>query len=112
MSERVECVDDRSLLVADHPHFLEIDAERRRIFRNVADVLVPRAAGQDILLPITRGAAVAASLEADELAVGMSSPQRANEDIGDPRSVRAADRGLRSSKGALLDNSGNSLLRR
>src|SRR5262249_10935849 len=23
MPERVECVDDRSLLVADHPHFLE-----------------------------------------------------------------------------------------
>src|SRR6516225_8700091 len=24
MPERVECVDDRSLLIADHPHFLEI----------------------------------------------------------------------------------------
>jgi hypothetical protein len=22
MSERIECIDDRSLLVADHPHFL------------------------------------------------------------------------------------------
>jgi hypothetical protein len=29
MPEGIECVDDRSLLVADHPHFLEIDAERR-----------------------------------------------------------------------------------
>jgi len=37
--ERIECVDNRSLLVADHPHFLEIDAERRQILRNIADVL-------------------------------------------------------------------------
>jgi thioredoxin reductase (NADPH) len=48
MPERIECVDDRSLLVADHPHFLEIDAERRQIFRNIADVLVLGAAGQDL----------------------------------------------------------------
>jgi hypothetical protein len=33
MPERIECVDNRSLLVADHPHFLEIDAERRQILR-------------------------------------------------------------------------------
>src|SRR5262245_16457128 len=32
--ERIECVDDRSLLIADHPHFLEIDADRRQIFRD------------------------------------------------------------------------------
>ena len=44
----MECVDDRSLLIADHPHFLEIDAKRRQIFRNVADVLVLGAAGQDL----------------------------------------------------------------
>jgi len=25
MPERIECVDDRSLLIADHPHFVEID---------------------------------------------------------------------------------------
>src|SRR5438034_11752689 len=48
MPERIECVDDRSLLVAEHPHFLEIDAERRQIFRNIADVLVLGAAGQDL----------------------------------------------------------------
>jgi hypothetical protein len=31
--ELIECVDDRSLLIADHPHFLEMDADRRQIFR-------------------------------------------------------------------------------
>src|SRR5262249_54030503 len=39
MPERIECVDDRSLLIANHPHFLEMDTDRRQIFRNVADVL-------------------------------------------------------------------------
>src|SRR5262249_14333901 len=48
MPERVERVDDRSLLVADRPHFLEINAERREIFCNIADVLVLGAAGQDL----------------------------------------------------------------
>ena len=48
MPQRIECVDDRALLIADHPHFLEIDADRPQIFRNVADVLVPGAAGQDL----------------------------------------------------------------
>src|SRR5262245_52691546 len=48
MPQRVERVDDRSLLVADHPHFLEINAERREIFCNIADVLVLGAAGQDL----------------------------------------------------------------
>jgi hypothetical protein len=47
MSERIECVDDRSLLIADHPHFLEIDADRSQTFRDIADVLVLGAAGQD-----------------------------------------------------------------
>src|SRR5262249_18817555 len=37
-----------SLLVADHPYLLEIDAERRQIFRDIADVLVLGAAGQDL----------------------------------------------------------------
>jgi hypothetical protein len=49
MSERIECVDDRSLLVADHPHFLEIDANRRQIFRDIADILVLGAARQDLV---------------------------------------------------------------
>jgi hypothetical protein len=51
MPQRIDCVDDRALLIADHPHFLEIDADRRQIFRNVADVLVRP---DRILLPITR----------------------------------------------------------
>jgi hypothetical protein len=46
--ERIECVDDRFLLVADHPHFLEIDADRSQTFRDIADVLVLGAAGQDL----------------------------------------------------------------
>jgi hypothetical protein len=48
MPERIDCVDDRSLLIADHPYFLKINANRRRIFRNIADVLVLGAAGQDL----------------------------------------------------------------
>jgi hypothetical protein len=43
MPERIECV---SLLVANHPHFLEVDADDRQIFRDIADVLVLGAAGQ------------------------------------------------------------------
>jgi len=50
MSERIERIDDRCFLVANHPYFLEIDAERRQIFRDIADVLVLGAAGQD---PVT-----------------------------------------------------------
>ena len=46
--ELVERVDDRSLLIADHPHFLEIDADRRQIFGDIADVLVLGAARQDL----------------------------------------------------------------
>jgi hypothetical protein len=48
MPKRIECVDVRPLLVGDHPHFLEIKSERRQIFRNIADVLVLGAAGQDL----------------------------------------------------------------
>ena len=48
MAQRIECVDDRSLVVADHPHFLEINAECGEIFRDIADVLVLGAAGQDL----------------------------------------------------------------
>jgi hypothetical protein len=70
MPERIECVDNRSLLVADHPHFLEIDAHCRQIFRDIADVLI-LVRPDRILPPITKSAAVTASLEADELAVGM-----------------------------------------
>jgi hypothetical protein len=48
MTQRIECADDRSLLVADHPHFLEINAECGEIFRDIADVPVLGAAGQDL----------------------------------------------------------------
>src|SRR5262249_24605297 len=68
MPQRIECIDDRSLLIADHPHFLEIDADRRQIFRDIADVLVRP---DRILPPITRSAAVTTSLGADESAVGI-----------------------------------------
>jgi hypothetical protein len=43
--ERIECVDDRSLLIADDPHFSEIDADRRQVFRDIVDVQVLGAAG-------------------------------------------------------------------
>jgi hypothetical protein len=45
--ERIECVDNRSLLVANHPHFFEIDAPRRQIFGDIANVLILGAARQD-----------------------------------------------------------------
>jgi hypothetical protein len=47
MPECIECVDDCSLLIADH-RFLEINANRGQIFRDIADVLVLGAAGQDL----------------------------------------------------------------
>jgi hypothetical protein len=45
MPQRIECFDDRCLLVADYSHFLEINAECGEIFRHIADVLVFGAAG-------------------------------------------------------------------
>jgi hypothetical protein len=48
MPERIQCVDDRSLLVADHPDLLEVDADGGQILRDIADVLVLGAAGQDL----------------------------------------------------------------
>jgi hypothetical protein len=45
--KRLKRIDDRPLLVTDHPHFLEIDPERGQIFRDIADVLILGAAGQD-----------------------------------------------------------------
>jgi len=41
MRERIECIDDRSLLIADHRHFLEIDTDRRRL-------LTPRQGARSI----------------------------------------------------------------
>jgi hypothetical protein len=49
MPERIECVDDRCLLIADHSHFLEIDADRCQIFRDIAAVLVLGAASLALL---------------------------------------------------------------
>src|SRR5262249_1535318 len=49
MPKRVKRVDDGTLLVADHPYFLEIDPERGEVFRDIADVLIRGAAGQDFI---------------------------------------------------------------
>jgi hypothetical protein len=68
MPERIEGVDDRCLLVADHSHFREIDGSRRQIFRDIADDLVRPDRS---LPPITRSAAATTSSDADEFAVGM-----------------------------------------
>ena len=71
MSERIDSVDDCSLLIADHPHFFEIDADRRQIFRDIADVLVLGSAGQDLAADHQECGRDNPSLEANELAVGM-----------------------------------------
>jgi hypothetical protein len=70
MPERIECIDDRSLLIADHPHL-----DRRQIFRDIADILVLGAARQDFAADHQR-AAVTTSLEAGEVAVGMITCER------------------------------------
>jgi hypothetical protein len=49
MPERIECVDDRCLLIADHSHFLEIYTECGQIFRDIADILVLGSARQDLV---------------------------------------------------------------
>jgi hypothetical protein len=67
MPQRIECVDDRCRLVANHPHFLEIE-ERRQMFRDIADVLV-LVRPDRVLLLIATSAAV--TLEADEVDGGM-----------------------------------------
>ena len=72
MPQRIECVDDRSLLVGDHPHFLEINAECGEIFCDIADVLVLGATEQGSLPPTIKSAAVTTSLGGGELAVGMT----------------------------------------
>ena len=48
-AQRVERGDDRGLVVGDHPHFLEVDADRGEVFGDVADVLVLGPAGQDFV---------------------------------------------------------------
>jgi hypothetical protein len=49
MPERVERIDDRSLLVTDYPHFVEIDTKRGQIFGDIANVLVLGSARQDLV---------------------------------------------------------------
>jgi hypothetical protein len=71
MPERIECVDDRPLLVADHPHFLE---SKDQNIGYIAEYLT--AVGIDLgqtgsCRRSPKSAAVTASLEADELAVGI-----------------------------------------
>ena len=53
--QRVERIDDRALLVADHADLHEIDADRGQIFRDIADVLVLGAAGQDFVADHQQG---------------------------------------------------------
>ncbi len=95
MPERIECIDDRFLLIADHPHFLEIDADRGQTFRDIADVLWSWVRPDRTLLPITRSAAVTTSLEADELAVDMITCESAQNP-----GVRPSDQQRRRLKGA------------
>jgi hypothetical protein len=40
MTQRIERINDRRLLVANHPHFHEVDAKRGEILRDVPYVLV------------------------------------------------------------------------
>ena len=39
-TQGVERLDDLRLIVGDHPHFLQIDADRGEVFGDIADVLV------------------------------------------------------------------------
>jgi hypothetical protein len=64
----LERVDDRSLFLADHPHFVEIDADRIPGYKPMFWSLVRP---DRILPPITKSAAVTTTLEASELAVSM-----------------------------------------
>src|SRR6516165_766949 len=56
MPKRVKRIDDDTLLVAVHPYFLEIDPERGEVFRDIADVLILGAAGQDFIANHQEGA--------------------------------------------------------
>ncbi len=48
-AQRVERLDDLRLVVGDHAHFLEIDADGGEIVGDEADVLVLGAARQDLV---------------------------------------------------------------
>jgi hypothetical protein len=49
MAERIERIDDRCFLVADHADLHKVDANRGQIFGDIADVLVLGASGQDFV---------------------------------------------------------------
>jgi hypothetical protein len=49
VAQRIERLDDRRLLVADHADLPEVDAERGQILRDIGDVLVLGAAGEDLV---------------------------------------------------------------
>ena len=48
-AQGVERFDDLRSIVGDHPHFLEIDADRGEVVGDVADVLVLGAPGQNLV---------------------------------------------------------------
>ena len=55
VAQRVERIDDRRLLVADHAHLPEVDAERGQVLGDIADVLVLGAPGQDLVADHQQG---------------------------------------------------------
>ena len=48
-AQRVDRLDDRGLVVGDHAHFLEVDADGGEIIGDEADVLVLGAARQNLV---------------------------------------------------------------
>ena len=48
-AQRIDRRDDRLLVVGDHPHFLQVDADGGEIVGDVADILVLGAARQDLV---------------------------------------------------------------
>lgn len=45
-AKRVQCLDNRVLVVGDDPHFLEVDAGKRQQIGEVADIFILGAAGE------------------------------------------------------------------
>jgi hypothetical protein len=48
-AQRIERLDNRILIVGDDADFPKVDADRRQVFGNVADVSVLGASGQDLV---------------------------------------------------------------
>ena len=70
MPERLECVHDRSPLIADYRTSLRSIPTAVR-YSAIQPMFWSLVRPDKILLPITRSAAVTTSLEADESSVGM-----------------------------------------